>query len=36
MTQSNGTLYVADTKNHAIRVAGLDSHKVATLELKGI
>ena len=33
---SNGKLFVADTNNHAIRVAELDSQQVSTLELKGV
>ena len=31
-----GKLYVADTNNHAIRVADLDTGEVGTLELRGI
>ena len=31
-----GKLYVADTDNHAIRTIELDSHKVATLEIKDL
>ena len=31
-----GKLYVADTNNHAIRVAGLDTGEVGTLELRGV
>ena len=31
-TQS-GKVYVADTNNHAVRVADLESREVATLEL---
>ena len=31
-----GKLYVADTNNHAIRVADLDTGEVRTLELRGI
>ncbi len=30
-----GKLYVADTNNHAIRVAGLESGEVETLEIRG-
>ena len=33
---ATGKLYVADTNNHAIRVADLDTGAVATLELKGL
>ena len=33
---ANGALYIADTNNHAIRVAGLGTGQVATLELKGL
>lgn len=31
-----GKLYVADTNNHAIRVADLETEEVTTLEIKGI
>ncbi len=31
-----GKLYIADTNNHAIRVADLDTLEVSTLELKGL
>ena len=31
-----GKLYVADTNNHAIRVANLDTGEVGTLELRGV
>ncbi len=31
-----GKLYVADTNNHAIRVADLDTGEVGTLELRGV
>ena len=33
---ANGKLYVADTNNHAIRVADLESGEVGTLEIKGL
>ncbi len=33
---ANGKLYIADTNNHRIRVADLDSRSVETLELKGL
>ena len=33
---AGGKLYIADTNNHAIRVAELKSHEVSTLELIGI
>ena len=33
---ANGTLYIADTNNHAIRVADLGSQQVSTLNLTGI
>ena len=33
---AGGRLYVADTNNHAIRVASLDTGEVSTLELKGL
>ena len=33
---ADGKLYIADTNNHAIRVADLESGEVRTLELKGI
>ena len=33
---ANGKLYIADTNNHAIRTADLESCEVATLELNGI
>ena len=29
-------LYIADTNNHAIRVADLDTREVTTLELRGV
>jgi hypothetical protein len=31
-----GHIYVADTNNHAIRVAALDTLEVSTLEIKGL
>ena len=33
---ANGNMYIADTNNHAIRVAGLDSGVVSTLEISGL
>ncbi len=33
---ANGTIYIADTNNHAIRVANLETGEVATLELAGL
>ena len=33
---ANGVMYIADTNNHAIRVADLESGEVATLELAGL
>ena len=36
VTIANGKLYIADTNNHAIRVADLETGEVTTLELKGI
>lgn len=33
---ANGTLYIADTNNHAIRVADLGTGQVSTLELRGL
>ena len=33
---ANGKMYVADTNNHAIRVAGLDGGEVSTLEITGL
>lgn len=33
---ADGKLYIADTNNHAIRVADLESGEVSTLELSGI
>ena len=31
-----GRIYIADTNNHAIRIADMDSGEVATLELTGL
>ena len=31
-----GHIYVADTNNHAIRVAALGTLEVSTLEIKGL
>ena len=36
LSVANGRLYVADTNNHAIRVADIDSREVETLELTGV
>ena len=33
---ANGKMYIADTNNHLIRVADLETNEVSTLELKGI
>ena len=33
---ANGKMYIADTNNHAIRVADMDSGEVATVELTGL
>ena len=33
---ANGKMYVADTNNHAIRVADMETGEVATLELEGL
>ena len=33
---ANGTIYIADTNNHAIRVANMETSEVATLELTGL
>ena len=33
---ANGKMYIADTNNHAIRVADMDAGEVATLELEGL
>ena len=32
----DGKLYVADTNNHAVRVADLETGEVSTLELRGL
>ena len=36
LSVANGRLYVADTNNHAIRVADIESREVETLELTGV
>lgn len=33
---ANGMLYIADTNNHVVRVADLETGRVTTLELKGV
>ena len=33
---ANGNMYIADTNNHAIRVANLETSEVATVELEGL
>ena len=33
---ADGKLYIADTNNHAVRVADLESLEVTTLELRGL
>ena len=33
---ANGKMYIADTNNHCIRVADMDTQEVATLELDGL
>ena len=33
---ANGKMYIADTNNHAIRVADIDSGEVSTLEISGL
>ena len=33
---ANGKTYIADTNNHLIRVAGMETAEVSTLELTGI
>ena len=33
---ANGKMYIADTNNHAIRVADIDSGEVSTLEIPGL
>ena len=35
LSVAGGVLYIADTNNHAIRVADLASREVTTLELRG-
>ena len=36
LSVARGKLYIADTNNHAIRVADLETREVATLEIQGI
>ena len=36
LSAADGQLYVADTNNHVIRVADLESGEVRSLELRGI
>ncbi len=36
LSAANGTLYVADTNNHAIRTIDLRTHQVSTLRLTGV
>ncbi len=36
LSVADGKLYIADTNNHAIRLASLDTGEVATLELRGL
>ena len=36
LSVADGTLYVADTNNHSIRVVDLESQEVSTLELTGV
>lgn len=36
LSLANGKLYIADTNNHAIRVADLKSRRVETLRIKGL
>ena len=36
LSAANGRVYVADTNNHAIRVADIESRRVETLELTGV
>ena len=36
MSAAAGKLYVADTNNHAIRVADLETGEVSTLDLRGL
>ncbi len=33
---ANGSMYIADTNNHAMRVAGIESGLVSTLEISGL
>ena len=33
---ANGKMYIADTNNHAIRVADMDTSEVSTVELRGL
>ena len=33
---AGGRLYIADTNNHVVRVADLESGPVGTLELRGV
>ena len=36
LSAANGSLYIADTNNHAIRVASLATQEVSTLEIRGL
>ena len=36
LSMANGKMYIADTNNHAIRVADMETSEVATVELTGI
>ena len=36
LSAARGKLYIADTNNHAIRVASMDTGEVSTLELRGV
>ena len=36
LSAANGSLYIADTNNHAIRVASLATQEVSALEIRGI
>ena len=36
LSVANGQLYIADTNNHAVRVADLESGDVSTLEITGL
>jgi len=36
LSAANGKLYIADTNNHAIRVADLDSGELTTMEITGL